>query len=209
VDVPRSEGFPPAPWQLSGSCVAAIRLVDVESARAFVPGALRIVPVLPGKTLGVLYCASYEEPSDLCYHELAIAPALTFSRGRLGFWISHLYVDEPASVEGGLRIWALPKKLAAFEWEPGRGFLRVSEGSRRLCSISWEPRAAHVRVPLWLPVISLRTAQSQHFTATGSCGFGRGPARIELTDAFSALGFPRSTTLVQAKSLRLRVHRPR
>ncbi len=37
---------------------------------------LNIVPVLPGKTLGVLYCACYGPASVLKYHELIIAPAL-------------------------------------------------------------------------------------------------------------------------------------
>src|SRR5690348_3769306 len=102
--------YPPAPWRLSGVSIQALQLVDSSVARELVPAGLRIVTVWPGKTLGVLYCASYEPPSVLRYHELLLAPALVATGGRIGFWISHIYVDDPASQAGGREIWGLPKE---------------------------------------------------------------------------------------------------
>jgi hypothetical protein len=51
--------YPPAPWRLIGTSVQAFRLIPTEVARAMVPAGLEVVSVLPGKTLGALYCASY------------------------------------------------------------------------------------------------------------------------------------------------------
>ena len=52
--------YPSAPWRLKGFAVQTLHLVDSAQARSFVPPELDIVSVLPGKTLGVMYLASYE-----------------------------------------------------------------------------------------------------------------------------------------------------
>src|SRR5690349_21774012 len=108
--------YPPAPWRLRGASVQSLRLVRVEQAHRFVPAGVRIVPVVPRRTLAAMYCARYEAGSTLQYSELAMAPALVRTRGKIGFWISHLYVDNPVSVAGGRETWHLPKQLAAFHW---------------------------------------------------------------------------------------------
>jgi acetoacetate decarboxylase len=82
----------------------ALQLVDIPRARPFVPAALPIVPVFPGKSLGVMYLAAYGPGSALTYNELIVAPALARHGRRVGFWISHIYVDEPRSVAGGREI---------------------------------------------------------------------------------------------------------
>lgn len=69
--------YPPAPWTLKGFAMQTLQLIDSAQARVFVPPELQIVCVLPGKTLGVMYVASYGPESVLTYNELIVVPALT------------------------------------------------------------------------------------------------------------------------------------
>jgi acetoacetate decarboxylase len=108
--------YPAAPWQLYGTAVQSLHAIDLATARQSVPTDFEIVPVLPGKTVGSLYLSVYESNSTLQYHELIVAPALVRYRGKIGAWISHIYVDNPQSVAGGKNIWGLPKELADFTW---------------------------------------------------------------------------------------------
>jgi acetoacetate decarboxylase len=68
-------GYPAAPWTLMGYAVQTLQFVDTRQARSFVPSKLRILSVLPGKTLGGMYLASYGPGSVLEYDELIVAAA--------------------------------------------------------------------------------------------------------------------------------------
>ncbi len=69
--------YPPPPWTLKGGALQTLHLVDIQKVRPFVPPELHVVPILPGKTLGVVYLANYGAGSVLTYNELIVAPALT------------------------------------------------------------------------------------------------------------------------------------
>jgi acetoacetate decarboxylase len=128
--------YPPAPWHLYGNALLSIHAIDLAIAKEFVPADLEIVSVLPGKTLGSLYLSVYEANSTLQYHELIVAPALVRYQGKIGSWISHIYVDHPDSVAGGRNIWGLPKELADFSWSEDR--VAVSQGDRSLCQVRYD-----------------------------------------------------------------------
>lgn len=108
--------YPAAPWRLSGAFAGLLGLVSVDAARPFVPEDLRIVRVLPGYTLGAMFVARYDSRGPLTYSELGVLPAMVRGRGGRGFWISHLYVDTEASLEGHRDLWGLPQQRAQFEW---------------------------------------------------------------------------------------------
>ncbi|MGB3638911.1 MAG: acetoacetate decarboxylase family protein [Rivularia sp. (in: cyanobacteria)] len=128
--------YPPAPWILKGYAVQTLQLVDIEKASKFVPPELEIVSLLPGKTLGSIYISSYESGSLLKYNELIVAPAFVRYQGKIGGWISHIYVDNPDSVAGGREIWGLPKEMADFSWN--NGSVKVSQNNRELCSLRYQ-----------------------------------------------------------------------
>jgi hypothetical protein len=160
---------------------------------------LRVVPVAPGRTLGALFCARYEAGSTLQYHELAIAPALTRIGYRAGFWISHIYVDSPASVLGGRSIWSLPKQLARFEWQDGS--IEVFDGPARLCGIRWRSRRYAVPVPLILPVFSERDLQLYHFSVRGHAAAKLCSGSIEVGPGcpFASFGFQSAHSVFEAR----------
>ncbi|PSB55804.1 acetoacetate decarboxylase family protein [Chamaesiphon polymorphus] len=136
--------YPPAPWHLYGTALQSFHAIDVETAKQLVPLDFDIVSVLPGKTVGSVYLSVYEPNSTLQYHELIMVPALVRYRGKIGAWISHIYVDNPQSVEGGRNIWGLPKQLADFTWDERQ--ISVSHDRNLLCRVDRSP----IEIPLSL-----------------------------------------------------------
>ncbi len=173
-----SPSYPPAPWHLRGWGFCSAHLADVAGVRALVPPGLRIVTVLPGRTLAALYFASYEGASSLEYHELAIAVALVWHRGRPHAWAPQLYVDNPASVAGGRAIWGLRKTLASFEHarSRGRGSVTVHVGGNAVCSFA--VRAAGPAVPLQVPIAALGMQGETRLSVVAKLG-----ARVRLASA--------------------------
>lgn len=134
--------YPAAPWHLYGTALQSLHAIDVEQAKQFVPLDFDIVSVFPGKTVGSVYLSVYEPHSTLQYHELIVVPALVRYRGKIGAWISHIYVDNPLSVEGGRNIWGLPKQMADFAWDARQ--VTVSKDNNLLCRVD----RSSIEVPL-------------------------------------------------------------
>jgi acetoacetate decarboxylase len=127
--------YPPAPWHLYGQALQSIHLVDLAKAKELVPTDLEIVSVLPGKTLGSLYLSVYDANSTLEYHELIVVAALVRYQGKIGSWVSHIYVDNLDSVAGGREVWGLPKEMADFTWNDRQ--IQVAQGDRSLCQVQY------------------------------------------------------------------------
>jgi hypothetical protein len=154
LGVPHDEAYPAAPWRLRGYGFQTLRLVDISAVGAFVPPGARIVPALPGKTPGCVYFASYEEGSTLVYHEIVIAAGLMWAGHRLGFALPRLYVDNPASYEGGRAIWGAPKELAEFTVDrtTRETVVGVRQEGREILSLRFGP--VRRSIPGWVPLPS-------------------------------------------------------
>lgn len=204
--------YPSAPWLLKGFAVQTLLLVDTAQARRFVPPDLDIISVLPGKTLGVMYLASYEPGSALTYNELIVAPALTRYRKNAGFWISHIYVDHPDSMAGGREVWGLPKELAQFTWQMGEpNQVSVRQGDRVFCTLHYGRQRRLWRQPLILPAISQRGADLLWFkgTITAQFGLGSGQVDIPAESPFAALVQTRAVRTFHYNDMRFVAHAPR
>jgi hypothetical protein len=129
--------YPPAPWQLQGYAIQSLNFLDIEYSRKYIPPELEIVSLFPGKTLGGVYLSVYESGSLVQYNELIVVAGLVKYQQKLGFWISHIYVDSETSVVGGREIWGLPKEMAEFIWQD-KG-VDVRQGDRLLCSLEYKP----------------------------------------------------------------------
>jgi acetoacetate decarboxylase len=204
--------YPSAPWTLNGFAVQTLQLVDTVQARSFVPSDLEIVSVLPGKTLGVVYVASYQPGSVLSYNELIVVPALTRSGKNLGFWISHIYVDHPDSMAGGREIWGLPKELAQFTWDLGeQSQVLVRQADRELCTLHYGRQRRLWRQPLFLPVLSRLGGDLLSFKGTFSAQVGLGKGRVDIPSEspFAALGLARAARTYHYNEMRFVAHAPR
>ena len=153
-------------------------LVPLELARAHVPAGVDVVPVAPGRTAGGFLLARYEGGSTLQYGELLVFPALTRVRGSVGVWISHAYVDSPASLAGGRRMWGVPKDLATFDWADGRVTLTHEDGTHLMTATFPQPRR-RLRIPAVLASNGTTGgADRRRFVGTGPLRLA--PARIDV-----------------------------
>ncbi|MGH3361037.1 MAG: acetoacetate decarboxylase family protein [Nocardioides sp.] len=92
--------YPAAPWQMQGQLwLSLFRVRGVADRPDGVYGAALV---------------SYEPGSELTYSELLVArPVRDDSAGRR-VSITDIWVDSPASMEGGRELWAIPKDLCDF-----------------------------------------------------------------------------------------------
>lgn len=187
--------FPAPPWRLKGEAFLQLQLIDLARARAWVPPELGLIPVLPGKTLGGLYYASYTLGSTLQYHELIVVAGLVRHRLSLGGWVSHIYVDSPESVAGGREIWSLPKEPARFSGSHDE--LTISQDETRLCILRRHSPKLRLPVPLFAPVISKGEQGPRWFRGLGSarCGVGSGTFAIPSESPFAALGLGQGVSI--------------
>ena len=132
-----SSVYPAAPWRLQGQLWVSLFRVTRSGGRS-------------DGLYGAAF-VSYEPSSDLTYSELLVARPV--GGGRVE--ITDIWVDSPASREGGRSLWAIPKELAdlplrAGDWGPvvRTSFGGVAEG-RHLASATFmtTPRAAVLRLP--------------------------------------------------------------
>ncbi|HSK59485.1 MAG TPA: acetoacetate decarboxylase family protein [Actinomycetospora sp.] len=106
--------YPPEPWTLVGRMDLSTFLVPTEELpTATWPDGWRPF-VLGGRTLVGAAWVDYAEGGVLSYHELLVAVA-----GRVGPrvrpHIVRIWVDSPASRDGGRELWGIPKALATFD----------------------------------------------------------------------------------------------
>lgn len=146
--------YPPSPWTLQGYALQTIQLIDVTRVRSLIPSEFGILSVLPGKTLGGVYLSYYGSDSVLEYSELIIVAGIVRYSGRIGGWVSHIYVDNVDSVAGGREIWGLPKELAEFTWDRSNhtasayeNHVIVRQGEQMLCRLDYNPQKFGLQLP--------------------------------------------------------------
>jgi hypothetical protein len=186
-----TQNYPPAPWNLQGYGFLAIQLLDIDNVSAFVPIALDIIPILPGKTLGGLYVATYPAESTLLYNELIIVSAIVRYKTQIGAWISHIYVDHPGSVAGGREIWGLPKEMAQFDWQGDRSAVQVYQHGKQLCGLKNRWLLPGWTQPIAGSVFSELDGKLEVFTAQSKLKWQLASLEVEVSSEspFAALGF--------------------
>jgi acetoacetate decarboxylase len=203
--------YPPAPWNLKGFAVQTLHLVEIDRARNFVPAGLEIVSVLPGKTLGSVYVSSYQAGSVMEYNELIVAAAVVRDRGKVGSWISHIYVDNLDSVAGGREIWGLPKEMAEFTWE--NNSVTVNQENRNLCRLNYQDNLlSFLRLPQNLSANSFSGLSSELllFKASFQAKINSISAKLEIPSdsPFVNLNLKQPFLSLNLKELNLVANRP-
>ena len=202
--------YPPAPWRIAGPAAIVPVLVPLATARAHLPGDVEVVAVAPGRTAGGLLVARYEPGSTLAYGELLVFPALTQVAGSIGMWISHAYVDSEASLEGGRRMWGVPKDLATFAWREG-GVTVTGEDGTPLTDVRWPQPQRTLPLPgLTRSNGTTGGADRRAFTGGGRLTMGPVRARVGVPapSPFASLGLVgRHPSLAGHADFRLRAPR--
>jgi hypothetical protein len=131
-------------------------------------------PVLGPRRLVVLL-VRYRQ-GTLRYDELAVgAPA---RRGfRFGLYVDCIWVDDPASLWGGRRIWGLAKERADFAWDGDT--VRVTDDAGAIAALTFDQHGARP-LPAWLPVplIGRRDGGWAFTVATLRARLGRAGMRV-------------------------------
>lgn len=121
--------YPAEPWDLHGHSYVGLWLVPHRSAPPpHHPGTKQIR--LFGRTIVLAMFVRYDEPSPLTYDEV-MATQLVRDGLLPRVSITHIWVDSPASRDGGRDLWAIPKDLAEFrrtndQWYRGTGIAELS-----------------------------------------------------------------------------------
>lgn len=200
--------FQAAPWTLQGNAIVAVKRVHSDAARRLVPPDANVIAISPARTLAILYLAEYRKSPVGEYRELIVAPALVSRNGRVGFWISHIYVDSGISLAAGRTIWALPKQMAAMEW-----------GADRFISKSPQLQLQSVVAPSrgWLPLPFIGAAMSKYglaeswFAVRGNTRVAYARASMELAEqmGLGELGFSGTMRVWVCSQLTVTIGRPR
>ena len=175
------------------------------------PADVEVVPVLPGRTAAGFLLARYEGPSTLHYGELLVLPALTRVRGRLGWWISHAYVDSEASLAGGRRMWGVPKDLATFDWSGGAARVTREDGVALLDAEVPQPSRT-VTLPAFIASNGTTGGDDRRrFLGTGPLRMAPRRIRVGVPDEspFAALGLGGARRLALAGHADFRLRAPR
>ncbi len=201
--------YPQAPWTLQGYAIQTLHLIDVDRVRSLIPSELEIISVLPGKTLGGVYLSYYGQGSVLEYSELIVISGVVAHSGKLGGWISHIYVDNPDSVAGGREIWGLPKEMAEFTWETGER-VTVRQGNRTLCSLNYKQQSFAWRQWLGASSFSTKDLDLLLFPAEveSRLGFVGSNLEVPAESPFSGIGLGQPFLTVRCENMTLRVGAP-
>lgn len=200
--------YPQTPWTLQGYAVATLHLIDIERVRSLIPQALDIISVFPGKTLGGVYLSNYGSGSVLEYSELIVVAAAVTHSGKIGGWVSHIYVDNPDSVAGGREIWGLPKELAKFTWEKNSVSVQQSD---RLCTLNYNPSFSIG----WKPRLGASSFSSKNsdllsfaFEVEAQFGLANAQLTVPTTSPFADLITGQPWLAISATQMQLKVAAP-
>lgn len=202
--------YPPAPWTVQGYAILTLHLVSIDRVRPLIPAELEIISVWPGKTIGSVYLSNYGSGSVLEYNELIVAPALVRYQGKIGGWISHIYVDNADSVAGGREIWGLPKELAEFTWEQGER-VTVRQGNQKLCSLNYKRQSLAWRQWFSVSGFSAMGSDLLIFPAEFASLLGLISSQLEVPteSPFAGIGLGQPFLTVRCEQMQLKVSAPK
>lgn len=159
----------PAPWTLSG-----------DFAYLFVHGSRPALAQFhedsdPEKCpfrggAGAVLLVRYSDSPVGPYDELIIIPG-SYQYGNTSYYrISQIYVSSMDSVVNGRRNWAVPKKLAKFQWNENYTSVKIflPNADQPFCTIRWRPRLYCFPASSALVPVSLRTLLQPSLEENGS-----------------------------------------
>jgi len=170
--------FPAEPWDLHGHAYVGTWLLPRRLLPP--PPSVSTEPVtIFGRGIVAAAFFVYEEPSPLTYNEV-MTTVLVREGWRLRVAITHIWVDSPASRDGGRALWAIPKELAEFEVAPHRSY--AAQGIASMTVRSGR------RLPFRLPV-GFKIAQDQDWKLLVSPVKGRlRPGTVKASWSFAPDG---------------------
>jgi hypothetical protein len=168
--LPPEVPYPGPPWQMTGRLwMAAVR----TTADGSVPPDLAAV----GSRRRLMVAVVRYEAGTLTYDEFTVG-SLVRRGTRIGVLARHIWVDQPASLWGGRRLWGIPKLLATFQWLDDT--VSVHSGGELIAELHVRP--ASRRLPtLPVPAAGFGQIGDQRTYLAGRCRARVGRTRIDIT----------------------------
>ncbi|WP_211588695.1 acetoacetate decarboxylase family protein [Allorhizocola rhizosphaerae] len=168
--LPPEVAYPSPPWRMTGRLWMAFVRTAADVA---VPADL--APVGGRRRLAVALVRY--EAGTLRYDEFAVGP-LVRRGARVGVLTEHIWVDDPASLWGGRRLWGIPKLMARFDWHDND---RVSVHSGHDLIAELVLRPARWRLPpMPIPAAGFGQIDDQRTYLRGRCVARPAPARVDI-----------------------------
>lgn len=104
--------YPPPPWQLTGHAYVSMFAVPLDVLPRDLPAGTRPVHLGGFALVGAAWFV-YDTAGDLAYDEVMVT-LLVRRRWRLFTTVTSIWVNSPASRDGGRALWGIPKQLAEF-----------------------------------------------------------------------------------------------
>ncbi|WP_066374817.1 MULTISPECIES: acetoacetate decarboxylase family protein [unclassified Anabaena] len=202
--------YPLAPWTLTGYAIQTLHIINIERVRSLIPPELNIISLWPSKTIASVYFASYCSGSVLEYNELIVVPAVVAYGGKIGAWISHIYVDNSDSMAGGREIWGLPKKLAEFHREQA-GYITVRQANQTLSTLHYKLPGFAWRQKLSISTFSTLGKDLVIFPAECESLLGMVASHLEVPadSAFAQIGLGQPFLTLNYQQMNLQVAAPK
>ncbi len=166
-----AKAYPPEPWDLHGHAYVGTWLVPRRHLPPPHSPASKPVTIFGRGIVGAAFFV-YEKPSPLTYEEI-MATVLVRHGWRLRVSITHIWVNSPASRDGGRELWAIPKELADFDVTPHDSYSARGIGSLTLGRV----RRLPWQLPAGFRIAQNRSGSLQISPVAGRMRIGLGPAR--------------------------------
>lgn len=133
--------YPPEPWHLRGQMYVSVWPVPRAQLPPLPPAlAARVRPLtVAGRGLVGTAWVDYGPGGVLQYREL-LSAVLVRRAGRPLVSIVDIWVDSPASRDGGRALWGIPKELAELDFRPAGGGLDARAGAIAQARLARGPR---------------------------------------------------------------------
>ncbi|GAA2392800.1 acetoacetate decarboxylase family protein [Dactylosporangium salmoneum] len=166
--------YPAEPWKLRGRMHVSVFVVPAAAVPALPPelaGAVRVVRLAGRAVIGAAW-VDYRPGGDLSYREL-LSAVLVRAGARPRVSITHIWVDSPASRDGGRALWGIPKDLAEFDLTGERAAARTAGGPIAEAALR-RPRFG-LRLPIGFRVVQALSGapKTSPVRATARCALSR------------------------------------
>lgn len=205
--------YPSAPWNLQGQLYGSIWTVPVNQFRVELPEEFK--PLVNLGRIGVFAgFVDYQPGSILTYHELIAGVVIRRRTSwRLAFNVTHIWVDDAASKQGGRELWGVPKELATFDFKYSRdnqefkGQAQAGGGLLAQGDFSaWFSLPGKMPVPF--PNLQMLNGEPHRSSGTfwSKPGIYRGGMKVGAASPLAALGIAGRPPLISFGGLNFKMH---
>jgi hypothetical protein len=169
--LPPEVDYPLPPWRTSGRLWIALARADADVT---VPHDV----TAGGSPRRLVVAVVRYETGTLTYDEFSVG-SLVRRGARIGVLAPHIWVDEPASLWGGRRLWGIPKRLGRFEWRDDG--VSIHDGDGPIADLVIRPSSRWRLPTLPVPAAGFGQIGDDRTYLAGRCRARISATRVDIT----------------------------